>query len=91
MIILSLFSCFYRPDFLSLVVAIVLFFYLRDEWTIEFYLKTQIGLVLTFVIDVLWLTHLCFTTPSLYVVFEEQHVAFPVFLTLLELGAKVQN
>ena len=56
----------------------------------EFYIKTQIGLVLTIVIDLIWLTHLCFTKPNLYVVFEEQHVAFPVFLTLLELGAKVK-
>jgi len=91
MIVSSVINCFFRPDFLSLVVGMVLFFYASDNSTVAFYRQVQVGLLMTILFDLIWLGHLCFTSSSVYLVLRTGYVGLPTFLTVMELALKVEK
>jgi len=91
MIISAVINCFFRPDFLSLVVGMVLFFYASDNASVAFYRQVQIGLLMTILFDVIWMGHFMFNSSSVNLVFRTGHVGLPAFLTLIELVLKVLN
>lgn len=52
---LSLISCFFRPDFLSMILFFLMYPYMKKEWSANVYVRSVIALILVIFLDLAWI------------------------------------